>query len=39
MGRGVAELVVHGRYRTLDMADLGYQRVVERRPFLEKAVI
>ena len=39
MGRGLAELVVHGRYRTLDLSELGYERVVEGRPFLEKAVI
>ena len=39
MGRGIAELVVHGRYRTLDLSELGYERVIEGRPFLEKAVI
>ena len=39
MGRGIAELILHGGYRTLDMRELGYERVVEGRPFLEKAVI
>jgi glycine/D-amino acid oxidase-like deaminating enzyme len=39
MGRGVAELVLHGGYRTLDLSELGYGRVAEGRPFLEKAVI
>ena len=39
MGRGLAELVVHGGYRTLDLSELGYERVAEGRPFLEKAVI
>jgi glycine/D-amino acid oxidase-like deaminating enzyme len=39
MGRGVAELILHGGYRTLDMRELGYERVVAGRPFLEKAVI
>ena len=39
VGRGLAELVVHGRYTTLDLADLGYERVVEGRPLLERNVI
>src|SRR5690606_9651144 len=39
MGRGIAELVLHGAYRTLDMSELGYERVAEGRPSLEKAVI
>ena len=39
MGRGIAELILHGGYRTLDMRELGYQRILEGRPFLEKAVI
>lgn len=38
-GRGVAELIVHGGYRTLDLSEVGYERIVEGRPFLEKAVI
>ena len=39
MGRGISELVTYGGYRTLDMTDLGYQRIIDNRPFLEKAVI
>ncbi|WPE23048.1 FAD-binding oxidoreductase [Shinella zoogloeoides] len=38
-GRGVSELIVYGEYRTLDLTEVGYERIVENRPFLEKAVI
>lgn len=38
-GRGVAELITYGEFRALDMSELGFERIVENRPFLEKAVI
>ncbi len=38
-GRGVSELIVYGAFRTLDLSEVGYERIVENRPFLEKAVI
>ncbi|WP_417679930.1 NAD(P)/FAD-dependent oxidoreductase [Pseudodonghicola sp.] len=38
-GRAVAELIAYGEYRTLDFSEVGYERVVEGRPFLEKAII
>jgi FAD-dependent oxidoreductase domain-containing protein 1 len=39
VGRGVAELVVHGGYRTLDLSPLGYDRLREGRPLVERNVI
>jgi glycine/D-amino acid oxidase-like deaminating enzyme len=39
VGRGLAELIVHGHYRTLDLAPLGYARIVANRAFPEQAVI
>lgn len=38
-GRGVSELIVYGEYRSLDLSEVGFERIVENRPFLEKAVI
>ena len=38
-GRAVSELVTYGAYRTLDLSEVGYERIVEGHPFLEKAVI
>ena len=38
-GRGVSELIIYGGFRTLDLSEVGYERIVENRPFLEKAVI
>ncbi|MBE2275352.1 MAG: FAD-binding oxidoreductase [Rhodobacteraceae bacterium] len=38
-GRAVSELVTYGAFRTLDLTEVGYDRIVQNRPFLEKAVI
>lgn len=39
MGRGTAELLVHGEYRSLDLGAFNYTRLVEDRAIIEKAVI
>jgi len=39
MGRGVSEIIAYGEFRGLDLSALSYERVLDNRPFLEKAVI
>ncbi len=39
MGRGIAEWIVHGRFRSLDLSPFLYRRIPEGRPFVERAVI
>ena len=39
VGRGMAEMLVTGGWRSLDLSDLSYARVAENRPFIEPAVI
>lgn len=39
MGRGTAELITYGEYRTLDLRPFDYQRITDGSPFVEKAVI
>jgi len=39
MGRGMAELIVHGEFRTLDLTPFGFDRITRNKPFIEKAVI
>jgi glycine/D-amino acid oxidase-like deaminating enzyme len=39
VGRGLAELAVDGRYTSLDLAPLGYERILEGRPMIEKNIV
>lgn len=39
VGRGLAELIAQGGYRSLDLSDLGMERVLAGRPFLERAIV
>jgi glycine/D-amino acid oxidase-like deaminating enzyme len=38
-GRAVSELITYNEFRTLDLSEVGYERIVAKRPFLEKTVI
>jgi hypothetical protein len=38
-GRGIAELIVHGRYVSLDLSELSVSRLAEGRRVLEDNVI
>lgn len=39
VGRGLSELILHGRFTTLDLSDLGYGRIAANRPLVERNVI
>ena len=39
MGRGTAEWIAHGAYRTLDLSPFHYDRIVRNEPIPERAVI
>lgn len=39
MARGMAELIAHGEFRTLDLCPFGFQRIERGEPFLEKIII
>lgn len=39
VGRAISELLVHGAYRTIDLARFGYERVLANRPLAELNVV
>jgi glycine/D-amino acid oxidase-like deaminating enzyme len=39
VGRGLAELIIHGAYRAIDLSPLGYERIAEGRPLRELNVV
>lgn len=39
MGRGTAELITYGEYRSLDLSPFNFERIERNQPFNEKAII
>jgi glycine/D-amino acid oxidase-like deaminating enzyme len=39
MGRGIAELITYGGYRSLDLSPFSFDRIERNEPFNEKAII
>jgi glycine/D-amino acid oxidase-like deaminating enzyme len=38
-GRAIAELIVHGEYRSIDLKRLGYERVEANAPYAEAGIL
>jgi glycine/D-amino acid oxidase-like deaminating enzyme len=39
MGRGIAEWLTYGEFRSLDLSSFRFDRIAENKPILERAVI
>ncbi len=39
LGRGTAELITYGEYRSLDLSPFNFERIANNQPFSEKAII
>ena len=39
IGRGVAELIIHNEFRSLDLSPFKFSRIENNQPFFEKAII
>uniref|UniRef100_UPI00333E504A NAD(P)/FAD-dependent oxidoreductase n=1 Tax=Castellaniella defragrans TaxID=75697 RepID=UPI00333E504A len=39
VGRAISELIIHGGFRTLDLSRLGWRRILEGEPMVEKNVV
>jgi glycine/D-amino acid oxidase-like deaminating enzyme len=38
-GCAIAELIVNGRFETLDLSRLGYRRIAEHAPYRERGIV
>jgi FAD-dependent oxidoreductase domain-containing protein 1 len=38
-GRGIAELILHGAYRSIDLSCFSYQRIRDNKPYREKGIV
>jgi len=39
LGRGTAEIITYGEYRSLDLTPFNYDRIIRNEPLIEKAII
>jgi hypothetical protein len=38
-GLAIAELIVRGRFETIDLARLGYARILDNTPYAEEGIL